>query len=210
MELTRKVTMSFNNGEYVFSLYVTPRNIRVTRPQNTKKYISIEGKELNLSAGDGLRRVTIQTFLPHTPSPYIANADFCEPREIIRLLKLWQDSRKPMRLVISGTDINEAFLIEDFSEIFHEGDIDEEIAVTLVQYRFVTALVVKRADSDKLYDREVNSGSGSYRTHVVKKGDTLWCISKMYYGTPYRWGEIKERNNIADVRKLQIGTVLKI
>ena len=53
MELTRKVTMSFNNGEYLFSLYVTPKNIKVTRPHNTKKYISIEGKELNLSAGEG-------------------------------------------------------------------------------------------------------------------------------------------------------------
>lgn len=209
MELTRKVTMSFNNGEYIFSLYVTPKSIRVTRPQNTKKYISIEGKELNLSAGEGLRRVTINTFLPRSASPYIKNADFYEPDEIIRLIKLWQDSRKPMRLVISGTDINEAFLIEDFSEIFHEGDMDVEIVLTLVQYRFVTALIVSAADSDKLYERDVTASPG-YRTHVVRKGDTLWAISKMYYGTPYKWSEIKERNNIADVRKLRIGTVLKV
>ena len=209
MELTRKVTMSFNNGEYMFSLYVTPKNIRVTRPQNTKKYISIEGKELNLSAGEGLRRVTINTFLPRSADWYISNAEFYEPDEIIRLLKTWQDSRKPMRLVISGTDINEAFLIEDFAEIFHEGDGDVEILLSLVQYRFVTALIVASADSDKLYEREVTENVGSM-THVVRKGDTLWAISKTYYGTPYRWSEIKEKNNIADVRKLQIGTVLKI
>lgn len=209
MELTRKVTMSFNNGEYLFSLYVTPKNIKVTRPHNTKKYISIEGKELNLSAGEGLRRVTINTFLPKKDSWYISNAEFTEPDEIIRLIKLWQDSRKPMRLVISGTDINEAFLIEDFAEIFHEGDGDTEILLSLVQYRFVTALLVENADSDRLYERDVTESAGS-RTHVVRKGDTLWAISKMYYGTPYRWQELKEKNNVRDVRKLQIGTVLKI
>ena len=210
MELTRKVTMSFNNGEYMFSLYVTPKNIRVTRPQNTKKYISIEGKELNLSAGEGLRRVTINTFLPRSADWYISNAEFTPPDEIIRLIKMWQDSRKPMRLVISGTDINEAFLIEDFAEIFHEGDGDVEILLSLVQYRFVTALLVTSADSDKLYEREVTENTAGSRTHVVRKGDTLWAISKMYCGTPYKWQELKEKNNIADVRKLRIGSVIKI
>lgn len=210
MELTRKVTMSFNNGEYIFSLYVTPRNIRVTRPHNTKKYVTIDGKELNLSAGEGLRRVVINTFLPKEPCWYISNAEFTRPDEIIRLIKLWQDSRKPMRLVISGTDINEAFLIEDFAEIFHEGDGDVEILLSLVQYRFVTALLTEGADSDRLYEREVSENTAGTRTHTIRKGDTLWAISKLYYGTPYRWQELKEKNGIADVRKLRIGSVINI
>ena len=205
MKSTRQVTMSFNNGEYMFSFPVTPESIRITRPQNTKKYVTIDGKEINLSAGAGLSRVNISTFLPLYDVYGLRG--FKEPSEIIRLLKMWQDTRKPIRLIISDTDINEAFLIEDMSEIFREGDGDTYVDISLAQYRFVTAPPVSVSSYDSLAERG-DTGQTVSKTHVVKKGDTLWSISKMYYGTPYKWHELQVKNNVKDVRKLQIGTVI--
>ena len=206
MQPTREVTLSFNNGEYVFTLYVTPENITVTRPQNTKKYITVAGEELNLSAGKGLRQVSIQTFLPRTEL-YSRTATYYSPGEIISMLKRWQDTRKPMRLVISDTDINDAFLIEDLRQIFKEGDSDIYIDLRLCEYRFVSSEIMISSESDPNLGGRTEATIVP-QTHVVVKGDTLWAISKRYYGTPLRWKYLQDKNNIADVYKLQIGTVI--
>lgn len=209
MRATRQVTMSFNNGQYLFSLYVTPKEIKISCPQNTQRFISIEGKEINISAGEGLKRVDISTFLPKDQRMGIVNTGFTPPDEIIRLLKLWQSTRKPMRLVISKTDVNDAFLIEDFSQTFYEGDEEVKIAVSLTEYRFVkTPAISHGSDGSRLSEREITKAVP--KTHTVKAGDTLWAISKLYYGTPYKWQEIQSKNGISDVRKLKIGAVIEL
>ncbi|ADY55139.1 Peptidoglycan-binding lysin domain protein [Syntrophobotulus glycolicus DSM 8271] len=48
------------------------------------------------------------------------------------------------------------------------------------------------------------------KTYTVVAGDTLWAISSRFLSKPTRWTEIAKLNGIADERKLQIGTVLKI
>ena len=48
------------------------------------------------------------------------------------------------------------------------------------------------------------------RTHVVKKGDTLWALAVRYLGSGYRWKEIQALNGGIDERKLRIGMTLKL
>lgn len=50
----------------------------------------------------------------------------------------------------------------------------------------------------------------SYRTVVVKAGDTLWALAGTYLHNSSRWTEIASLNGIRDPRTLQIGTRLKI
>lgn len=207
MQPTREVTLSFNNGEYFFTLYVNPQSITVSRPQNTKKYITVAGEELNLSAGKGLRTVNIATFLPRTERYGTTGATFYSPGEVISMLKRWQDTKKPMRLVISGTDINDAFLIEDLRQRFIEGDSDIYIDLKLCEYRFTSAEILVSQESDPTLGGRAETGMVP-QTHTVVKGDTLWAISKRYFGTPLRWKYLQDKNKVADVYKLQIGTVL--
>ena len=49
-------------------------------------------------------------------------------------------------------------------------------------------------------------------TVTVQKGDTLYAISKRFYGTGGRWREIASLNGIgqADLARLRVGQVLKI
>lgn len=46
--------------------------------------------------------------------------------------------------------------------------------------------------------------------YKVKKGDTLWEISRKYYKTPLKWRKIADRNKVKNPRLLQIGKVLVI
>lgn len=50
----------------------------------------------------------------------------------------------------------------------------------------------------------------TYRTVVVKAGDTLWALAGTYLHNSNRWTEIASLNGIRDPRTLQIGTRLKI
>ncbi len=48
--------------------------------------------------------------------------------------------------------------------------------------------------------------------YVVKPGDTLWSISKMFYGTGFKWGDIYYANTgiIKNPRMIYVGQVLQI
>ena len=50
------------------------------------------------------------------------------------------------------------------------------------------------------------------KTYVVKAGDTLWGISKMFYGTGFKWGDIYAANAdiIKNPRMIYVGQVLQI
>jgi nucleoid-associated protein YgaU len=48
------------------------------------------------------------------------------------------------------------------------------------------------------------------RTHLVVTGDTLAKISQTYYGTPNRWSEIREANQLRDEKSLIIGHTITI
>ena len=48
------------------------------------------------------------------------------------------------------------------------------------------------------------------RTVVVHAGDTLIDIAAQYLGSPRRWRQIRDLNNIDDPRLLQVGMVLRL
>jgi nucleoid-associated protein YgaU len=68
-----------------------------------------------------------------------------------------------------------------------------EVTVTLLEY----------VEADRL--RRIRP-----RVHVVRKGETLLTISKLYYGKTTRWREIARLNKIRDPRKLKVGKAIKL
>ncbi|MCD8206425.1 MAG: LysM peptidoglycan-binding domain-containing protein [Bacteroidales bacterium] len=46
--------------------------------------------------------------------------------------------------------------------------------------------------------------------YTVKEGDSLWRISRIFYGTGSRYGEIMELNNLTPSTVLQIGDKIKV
>ena len=203
---TRTVLLWHNNGETQFTFAVIPANITVSRP-NVNRTVSLAmGGQLNLWGGRGLREVRLDTFLPRESSPFF---DGRSPDTILSLLKSWQDSGDPIRLIISGTDINDAFLIEDASQSFREGDGDVWLSLRLREYKFQnvsrqqTGQNAQPAQTAQREDERITP-----KTYTVVKGDTLWDIAARFYGSGTKWAEIAEKNGITNPRLLQIGTVL--
>lgn len=210
MAKSRTILIWHNNGEQQFTFTVNPERLRVSRPNCNRVERLAMGGTVNLWGGRGLREVSFTTFLPEERSPFYGGTDGAE---VLSLLKAWQDSGDPVRLIVSGSDINDAFLIEDVSETLAEGDRDVGLTVTLREYKFKSALAALAGGS---------GGSGSApvckrtdervtpQTYTVKKGDTLWDIACRFYGDGTKWGRIAAKNGVTNPRKLQIGKVLTL
>ena len=194
-----------NNGEESIYFTVIPSRIAVSRPNTNRVRDLAMGGSVNIWGGRGLRSVKLETFLPAETSPFYTGQ---APETALAMLKSWQDSGDPVRLIISGSDINDAFLIEDVSETLAEGDRDVGLALTLREYKFKSALAALAGESaavQKRTDERVTP-----RTYTVKQGDTLWDIACRFYGDGTKWGSIAAKNGVADPRKLQIGKVLTL
>ncbi|HPO91034.1 MAG TPA: LysM peptidoglycan-binding domain-containing protein, partial [Victivallales bacterium] len=60
--------------------------------------------------------------------------------------------------------------------------------------------------------QETTEIKGETEDYTVSKGDTLWGISKKFYGEGSKWQLILNANKdiISDPNKLKAGTVIKI
>ena len=203
---TRTVLLWHNNGETQFTFAVNPADITVSRPNVNRVADLALGGQINLWGGRGLREVRLDTFLPQETSHFFAGRS---PDSILSLLKTWQDSGDPIRLIISGTDINDAFLIEDVSQSFREGDGDVWLSLRLREYKFQNVSRQQAgqsglsAQSSQREDERITP-----KTYTVVKGDTLWDIAARFYGSGTKWGVLADKNGITNPRLLQIGTVL--
>jgi nucleoid-associated protein YgaU len=68
---------------------------------------------------------------------------------------------------------------------------------------------IKKIDSN-FSDLQHNISVGSGTMYVVKSGDNLSKISKLYYGNPNEYTKIAQANNISNPDKIQVGQELKI
>ena len=210
MAKSRTILIWHNNGEQQFTFTVNPERLRVSRPNCNRVERLAMGGTVNLWGGRGLREVSFTTFLPEERSPFYGGTDGAE---VLSLLKAWQDSGDPVRLIVSGSDINDAFLIEDVSETLAEGDRDVGLTVTLREYKFKSALAALAGGSGGSGTAPVRKRTDERvtpQTYTVKKGDTLWDIACRFYGDGTKWGRIAAKNGVTNPRKLQIGKVLTL
>ena len=204
MRNTRTVLLWHNNGEERIYFTVNPREINVSRPNENRVLSLAMGGTVNAWGGRGLREVRMKTFLPSEKSPFYGGQP---PETILAMLKRWQDSGDPVRLILSGSDINDAFLIEDVTECLREGDRDVGLSLFLREYKFKSALSALAGGASTPTRPDERAPQKSY---TVVKGDTLWEIASRFYGDGTKWTLLANKNSISDPRKLQIGTVLEL
>ena len=204
---SRTILIWHNNGEQQFSFTVNPEMLTVSRPNCNRVMRLALGGTVNLWGGRGLREVRFSTFLPAEHSPFFEGLTGAD---VLAMLKSWQDSGDPVRLIISDTDINDAFLIEDVSETLREGDGDVTLTLALREYKFAQPGGVSVSPTASAAGEERTDERVMPDTWTVKRGDTLWDIACELYGDGTKWRGIAEKNGITDPRTLQIGRVLAL
>jgi nucleoid-associated protein YgaU len=57
---------------------------------------------------------------------------------------------------------------------------------------------------------EIATTGGAEQPYTIKSGDNLSKISKQFYGTPNKYQQIAQANNISDPNKIQAGQEIKL
>jgi hypothetical protein len=202
---TRTVILQRGEEEQL-QLAVNPKNMVISQPQNTMRYVTIRGDTVHVARGGGLTQVTLATFLPSTGSRFYQGVT---PIQALAMLQRWMEAGEPIRLLISGSELGELFLVCGLEQTLTEGDTDVGIRIQLKEYKFVTL-----AEPDIL---EGENAGGLYlradervlpTVYVTVGGEDLWTIARLYLGDGSRWQELAVRNGIADPHNLPAGKEL--
>lgn len=143
----------------------------------------------------------------------------------LRALASFARQKKPIT-VIYAKDESGLYYITDFSyEILMRNEKTNEPTRATAEITLVKAVKetiktgtvkkkkkapVKKKVVKKKPKKKAPSKKKKVVKYKVKKGDTLWEISRKYYKNPLKWRKIADRNKIKNPRLLQIGTVLVI
>jgi nucleoid-associated protein YgaU len=184
-------------GAYL-RLPVNPDSLSLTSNFGINR-VSVAGLGEVTTAGEReLKEVSFQTFFPRDYNPtYCEYNNFKTPKEFVRTIEEWRDTRENIRLIISGTDISIPCLIPAFDlqpeRAGHVGDIYFSISFTEYRAAVVRKVGQKRSNGSTSASRPTQSKTKP-KSYTVKKGDSLWLIAKAIYGNGSKWQTIYNAN----------------
>ena len=195
---TRVIAVVTDDGR--FELDVNPKELSVTQDSKDKTIDLLNVGEFNVQGNRGLIQVAIATFLPAADSPF--NRSGTAPETIIMALKKAKNGKRPVRLIISGTDVNTRFTISSVTDTYREGSRDPQVSWSFTESRDLNtqpvASWVRRYTETGICER--NTLSSIPKSVTAKAGDSLWDMAKRYYDDGSRWEEIAAANGMAEDR----------
>lgn len=168
-------------------LPVNPAEFTVTSPFGVHRINVAHLGEVSIPGERNLKDVTFESFFPREYNPnYCEYNGFMNPRKWVLQMETWRDTRKSIRLLITGTNVSIPVLIEEFDirpeRAGHVGDI--YYSMSCVQFREpVVKKLEKKGTAVKGISTSRSTDSKTIGTsYTVKKGDSLWTIAKRVYG----------------------------
>lgn len=204
-----EVWLSWQNNKERVQLPVLPSSFEVGVGNINKRVNISEIGEINLIGKSGLKEMTIESFFPANEYDFLVTSDIMKPYEYVEMIEGWRTSQKPIRVIITGTPINFAMVIENFTYKEQDGTGDVYFSIELAEYIFLN---VKKETKQKEYKQETKRPVTKEipKSYVVKAGDTLWVIAKKLTGNGANYKTIASKNNIKNPNKIYPGQKLVI
>lgn len=190
--MRHEVWLSYNNREEVLQLPIAPM-FKLETSQGVETMTLQKLGEISLPGLKELDSMTLDFVLPAQDYRFLQYHDIRDPWECVALIDKWKKSRRPIRLIITGTNINHAMLIRSFSYGVQDGTNNVECSLDLIEYVFLGT--VQSATANATTSSSAVAGSHWEDTEwVVHYGDTLTGIAKAVYGDTRYWEDIYEAN----------------
>ncbi len=156
----------------------------------------IEGGERTMIGSSQLRQVSFSSFFPRDYDPsYCIQKDIPKPWEAVKKMNAWRASGKPVKLLITGTDINMYATIRKF-DYREKGGEPGDVYYDIEFKEFVFIKIREISKQTKVQQQSNRpETSASATTYTVVKGDCLWNIAKRFYGNGRQYIKIFNANN---------------
>lgn len=195
-------------------LPITPSKLSLKVKNMNKTVTLINEGEVNIIKTKGLREFSFEFLLPFTDYSFAAVSRAKKQKHYLDKLNQLKINKRPFQFVVKrpkGFKTNIKVTLEDLNitEDAQEGR-DIKVSVTLKEYRhYGTKKVVfvqppapdagetkqeEKKEEAKITENRDTSTAQKPKTHVVKRGDTLWGLAKKYYGNGALYQRIVSAN----------------
>lgn len=134
---TMKFLLSFNNKAEKIQLPIPPPEYKVSVANNNSIININDVGELNMIGKTGLVSISFESCFPATDYYFCQCRPTQKPIAYVRQLLSWKDSGNPMRFAVTGTKINNPFVIENLEYSQNDGTDDINFTLNLKEYRFL-------------------------------------------------------------------------
>lgn len=197
---------------------VAPGKIVTENENNNKEVELIDGSFVLRGGGKGLKRISFELLLPMNEYPFaVYEAGFRDGMYYVDVLERISKEKKPVWLDIYRTtgDMNKTYLtnilvMTDKITVIEDADngLDLKVRVELIEYRNTETKVATEKRNTKAQTRE--SDLEVPYTYVVKQGDSLWRIAKLYFDDGNMYTYLAQINSIKKPYTIYAGQVIKL
>ena len=154
---------------------------------------------------NGLAQLSLSSFFPNNEYSFNEYSNVPKPYDMVRYFKEWKNKGTVVRVIFTGTDINQEMYITNFCYGEKDGTGDVYYNMDLLEYRPIIVPTITENNSNNTQNTNrptdtnnsnsnKNNTNNTQKTHKVKKGDCLWDIAQKYYGKGSLYPKIKEAN----------------
>ncbi|UKS30150.1 LysM peptidoglycan-binding domain-containing protein [Paenibacillus sp. HWE-109] len=215
--------LTYNNGAEMLRLPVNPESVRIAKTHGYDDVMTTQLGELTVIGSDRLREYSFSSFFPRDyNSSYCEYSDIPSPQDAVNLIESWIETRRPIRLTITGS-VNIPVTVRSFTyeaRAGHVGDIFYSISLKAYRFTELKSVTEKAADgvlmaSAYVSGQETRVGVAVplVSSYTVKEGDNLTKIAHIVYVDGDRWPEIYDANKVTIGRNpnlIYAGQVLSI
>lgn len=206
--MTNGYNFYFKDGDNVLTFPITPSELSIRVGSKNEVVSLISEGDINILKSPSLIEVEFEARFPMRKYPYSREVSSFE--EYFKVFEELKEKKKSFRFIVARTtpqgkrtwDTNLLVALEEFelTESADEGD-DVLVNFSLKQYKEYGVKTIKLVsstptDTTSTSDRtrSTDNKTSTSKTHTVKSGDTLWGISKKYYGNGALYKSIYNAN----------------
>ena len=155
---------------------------------------------------NGLAQLSLSSFFPNKEYSFNEYSNVPKPYDLVSHFKDWKNKGAVVRVILTGTDINQEMYVTNFAYGEKDGTGDVYYTIDLLECRPITIPVINEnnsgntqntnrpTDNNNNNSNNNNNTNNAQKTHKVVKGDSLWAIAQKHYGKGSLYPKIKEAN----------------
>ena len=166
------INMFMEYGNQVIQFPVNPEEIEINIDGNNDKAEVVKLGEVNIAKDKKLLNINFEGLLPNENIyPFILTKNkFQNPKFYIDFIDKVRQDKKPVRFLVSDTNINLLALIDKFSYRYVAGSEDIEYSISLSEYKDIKPKIVTIAQNNT-----PNKQTSSSRPNPTEKKVTIGC-----------------------------------
>ena len=153
-------------------------------------YTLLDRGELVRPSGNGLRRISWETMFPGEARQTMdaLAAPWVDPAEYDAVLKRWRKDGARVKLTIEETDISSfTCYLSNYTSTYSGGFGDLQYSIEWTEFKSITVKTKAKVPPPK-------RPAKTYKSYVIKRGDTLWAIALKYLGDGNKYPKIYKLN----------------